>query len=150
MMDMNKRNVHVFPVAITLMVMAVFSQAAELNLNSQGGMGGELRDGVIIATGRMVCREAHTNFHVWMNAREDEGHPGHYLVRGKRDSQHEIRIRLEGEGWYPVPAGKQGVVHLGTEALVMFDVVADGKQYAAPDEYVLWVTGACYNSSQQK
>lgn len=150
MTEMNKRNVHVFPIAMTLMVMAGFSQAAELNLNSRGGIGGELRDGAIIATGRIVCREAHNRFHVWMNAREDKGRPGHYLVRGKRDSRNEIRIRLEGKEWVPVPAGQRGVERTGTDTQVMFDVVADGRQHADPDEYIFSVTGTCDNSSQQK
>ncbi len=42
---MNKRNVLLFPVAMTLMVMAGFSQAAELNLNTRGSMGGCYRTG---------------------------------------------------------------------------------------------------------
>ncbi|HII2567949.1 TPA: AfaD family invasin [Escherichia coli] len=146
MIEMNKKNVYMFPVAMTLMVMSGFSLAAELNLNSLGGMSGELRDGAIVATGRIVCQEAHTRLHVWMNAREDEGRPGHYLVRGKRDSRNEIRIRLEGKEWVPVPAGQRGVERTGTDTQVMFDVVADGRQHVDPDEYIFSVTGTCNNN----
>lgn len=150
MTEMNKRNVLLFPVAMTLMVMAGFSQAAELNLNTRGGIGGELQDGVIIATGRIICRDAHTRFHVWINAQEDKERPGHYLVRGKVDSRNEIRIRLGGKGWTPDTAGHLGMERPGTDDQAMFDVVTDSGQHAAPDEYVFSVTGTCYNSGQQK
>lgn len=146
MIEMNKKNVYMFPVAMTLMVMSGFSLAAELNLNSLGGMSGELRDGAIVATGRIVCQEAHTRFHVWMNAREDEGRPGHYLVRGKRNSRHEIRIRLGGEGWIPGSAGQQGIEFQGTDVQAMFNIVVDGRQHVDPDEYIFSVTGTCNNN----
>lgn len=147
---MNKRNVQWFPVAMTLVVMAGFSQAADLNLNTRRGMGGELQDGVIIATGRIICREAHTKFHVWINAHEDKERPGHYLVRGNRDRRNEIRIRVGGKGWTPVPGVHQGVERPGTGDQARFYLAADGMQHVAPDEYVFSVTGTCYNSGQQK
>nr|MCD3710457.1 adhesin [Escherichia coli] len=51
-----------------LMTIGGLSQAAEVNLVPQRGVTSNLPDGLRIATGRIVCREAHTGFHVWINA----------------------------------------------------------------------------------
>ncbi|ENA4257774.1 adhesin [Escherichia coli] len=142
---MNKRNVYIFSVGMMLMVIAVFSQAAELNLNSRGDVRSELRDGEIIATGRIACREVHDRFHIWVNTREDKRHPGHYLVRGEIDSLNEIRVRLGGKGWVPASTGQGGMERPGGDSHVIFDVLVDGRQHVAPDEYVFSVTGTCYN-----
>lgn len=144
--EMNKRNVHVLLIALMVMLMAVFSQAAELTLDSRREISGELRDGTKIATGRIVCRDAHTGFHIWMNVCEDEGRPGHCLIQGKHDNRHEIRVRIEGVGWLGAQEWKRGMVKNGTGEQAMFDVVSDGRQHVASDEYVYSITGNCTNN----
>ncbi|EPY5210443.1 AfaD family invasin [Klebsiella pneumoniae] len=140
-----KKNGYIYTLltGLAVMMMAGISQAAELNLDSRGVMSGELRDGTKLATGRIICREEHTGFHIWMNARQDEGRPGHYLIQGKQGSQHEIRARLEGEGWFVEQERQPGMVKSGTDDQAIFDVVADGIQQAVADEYVLTITGNC-------
>ncbi|EFD4923348.1 adhesin [Escherichia coli] len=126
-----------------VMMMAGVSQAAELSLDVRKAMGSELRDGERIATGRIICREVHTGFHVWMNAREDGGRPGHWLIQGKHGSRNELSVRLEGEGWSAVQEGRKGMIKAGSGELAMFDVVSDGRQRAGADEYVLSISGSC-------
>lgn len=136
---------HVLPgcLAVVMVMMAGVSQAAELSLDVRKAMGAELRDGEKIATGRIICREAHTGFYIRMNGYEDEGRPGHYLIQGKHDSRHELRVRVEGEGWSVVTEGERRLVKAGTEEQVVFDVVSDGSQRAGADEYVISVSGNC-------
>lgn len=119
-------------------------QAAELNMVPRHGMNGDLRDGTKIATGRITCREAHTGFMVWMNARQSESTPGHYIIQGRRDDRHELRVRIGGEGWSEsVTEGREGVVTHRPDEQAVFDVLADGDQHVSPDEYVYSVAGAC-------
>ncbi|EFA9626173.1 adhesin [Escherichia coli] len=125
---------------VVIVIMAGVSQAAELSLDVRKSAGVELRDGEKIATGRIICRESHTGFHVWMNGHEDEGHPGHYLIQGKHGSQNELRVRLEGEGL-------KGMA--GTTEQSVFDVVADGRQRAGADEYVFSVSGNCMGNDTE-
>ncbi|HFJ2168773.1 TPA: AfaD family invasin [Salmonella enterica] len=135
---------HVLPGCLAfVMMMSGFSQAAEVSLDVRKPAGSELRDGERIATGRILCREAHTGFYVWVNGREDEGRPGHWLIQGKHDSRNELRVRVDGEGWSVVTEGAQRLVKAGTEEGAVFDVAADGRQHAGADEYILSVSGSC-------
>ncbi|EIT0571509.1 AfaD family invasin [Escherichia coli] len=146
---MKKRvRMHVLPgcLVVVMVMMAGVSQAAELSLDVRKSAGSELRDGEKIATGRIVCRESHTGFHVWMNGREDEGRPGHWLIQGRHESRNELRVRVEGEGWSTITEGEHRLVKVGTEEQVVFDVVSDGRQRAGADEYVLSVSGGCVDS----
>ena len=132
--------------AVVMVMMAGVSQAAELSLDVRKSAGSELRDGERIATGRIICREAHTGFYILMNARGDEGRPGHWLIQGKHGSRNELRVRVEGEGWSVITEGEHRLVKAGTEEQVVFDVVSDGRQRAGADEYVISVSGGCVDN----
>lgn len=126
-----------------LMVMSGVSLAAELHLESRGGAGTQLRDGAKVVTGRIICREAHTGFHVWMNERQVDGREDRHVVRSK-DGRHEMRVRIGGDGWSSLKReGQKGVSRPGQEEQVIFDVMADGNQRIAPGEYLFSVGGAC-------
>ncbi|ELL8642929.1 adhesin [Escherichia coli] len=145
-----RKGMQVCTVAVLLMVMSGLSQAAELNIIPHKGMNGSLRDGAKVARGQIVCRGAHIGFYVWMNARQEGKGAGRYIVQGRRDSRHEIRVRLDGEGWSPVEEGQRGVLRLGMEEQAVFNVVADGDQYVPPDDYIFSVGGICINNAPQK
>ncbi|HAO7354462.1 TPA: adhesin [Escherichia coli] len=135
-----------------LMVMSGVSQAAELHLESRGGSGTQLRNGAKLATGRIICREAHTGFHVWMNERQVDGRAERYVVQSK-DGRHELRVRTGGDGWSPVKGeGGKGVSRPGQEEQVFFDVMADGNQEIAPGEYRFSVGEPvwCHRNKAQK
>lgn len=119
-------------------------QAASLAIVPRNGVNGELMDGMKIATGQVICREAHTGFLVWMNAQHQENNPGHYIILGQKNDRHELRVRIGGEGWSPsVVEGHEGTANYSQNEQVVFDVVVDGNQHVAQDEYVYSVTGAC-------
>lgn len=128
-----------------LMVMSGVSQAAELHLESRDPQSrhGQVRDGAKLATGRIICREAHTGFHVWMNERQVDGRAERHVVQSK-DGRHEMRVRIGGDGWSPLKGeGGKGVSRPGQEEQFFFDVMADGNQHIAPGEYLFSVGGAC-------
>ena len=129
--------------AAVMVMMATVSQAAELSFDVRKSAEAELQDGEVIATGRIICREAHTGFHVWMNTREDGGRPGHYLIQGKRGDRNELRVRLEGDSWSVVQDERKGMIKSGSDELAVFDVVSDGRQRAGADEYAFSVSGSC-------
>ena len=134
----------VLPGCLVVVMMSGFSQAAELSLDVRKSAGTELLDGEKIATGRIICREAYTGFYIWMNSREDERRPGHWVIQGKHDSRNELRVRVDGDGWSVATGGGRRLVKAGgTEEQAVFDVVADGRQRAGADAYILSVSGSC-------
>ncbi len=127
-----------------LVVLSGHLQAAELNIVPRHGMNSDLRDGMKIATGRIICREAHTGFQIWINTRQLENSQGHYIIEGKRDDRHGLRVRIGGEEWSPsVTEGHEGSVSHSKNEQAVFDVVVDGNQHVTPDEYVYSVAGIC-------
>ncbi|MUN05367.1 AfaD family invasin [Escherichia coli] len=130
---------------VVLIFVSSLSQAVEMNLDARNGMSGELRDGARMATGRILCREAHSEFHIWMNTQQVENRPGLYIVEGKYDPRHKIRVRLEGDGWLSSVLNEdQGVIKKDSAEQTVFDVVVDQNQSVAPDEYVFSVFGECF------
>ncbi|EHY5882437.1 adhesin [Escherichia coli] len=126
-----------------LMTIGGLSQAAEVNLVPQRGVTSNLPDGSRIATGRIVCREAHTGFHVWINAHPVGNRVGSYIIQGKQGRGHELRVRIDGDRWSPSVTKREGMVRHTQNEQAVFDVVADGKQHVVPDEYIYTVTGEC-------
>ncbi|HBC1707605.1 TPA: Dr family adhesin structural subunit [Escherichia coli] len=129
-------------VGVMLCVLAGVTQAAELNLYMRSGLTGTLRDGERISAGRLMCRDAHTGFQVSLKAAGQGEQAGHYVVTGKNDSRHELRVRIEGNNWHTDEEGK-GMMKSGTEEMVIFYIVADGQQKPAADSYVMQVSGSC-------
>lgn len=127
-----------------LLVVSSLSAAAEINLVSHRNTESQLRDGMKLATGRMTCRETHTGFHVWMNARQDGGRPEHYIVQNSKGIQHELRVRIGGNGWISsFGEAQRGIFRLGKEEQAIFDVIVDGDQKVIPGEYMLSISGEC-------
>ncbi len=127
-----------------LIALSVFSQAAEIELSLQHKNGGSLSDGTRMATGRILCRDSHSGFHVWMNAQKAEVQSAHYIIKGQLNNQHEMRVRLSGDGWYPSTTGEHnGIVKIGRDENAIFDILIDGNQNLTPDRYTLSLSGVC-------
>ncbi|WP_264373411.1 AfaD family invasin [Kosakonia radicincitans] len=90
-------------IATAICLPAAEAQAAEtipeVTLNIRPPQDTKLRDGTVIGRGRMVFQEAHSGYLVWLNAQKSTSAPGRYVLTGKRNSAHQLRIRLAGEGW---------------------------------------------------
>ncbi|HAY0106626.1 TPA: adhesin [Escherichia coli] len=130
--------------SILIMILSGVSQAVELEIYPQHNNGGSLSDGVRIAKGLIVCRDVHSGFHLWMNTQKAGGQSGHYTIKGQTNSQHEIRVRLSGDGWSPSTGEEQnGMVKIGNDERAIFDILVDGIQNVTPDEYIFHVKGEC-------
>lgn len=119
-------------------------QATELELYPQYNKGGSLADATRIAKGRIVCKNVHSGFHVWMNAKKAGEQPGHYIIKGQTNSQHEIRVRLSGDGWSPyVEKEGNGMVKTGNGEIAIFDILVDSDQNVVSDNYIFSLRGEC-------
>lgn len=137
-------------VLVLMMLTPTMSYTAELSIVPHKGINGALKDGVKVARGQIACRGAHAGFYVWMNAQQEGKSAERYIVRGSRDRQHQIRVRLRGEGWSPATEGQHGILRPDTDEQATFDVVIDGNQHVPSDDYIFSVGGACVNRTPQK
>ena len=108
---------------VVFLMIGGLSQAAEITLVSHRSTGSQLRDGMILATGRIICREIH------------------------KGNQGELRVRIGGNSWFSsLDEEWQGWIRLGKEKQVNFDVIVDGEQYIPPGKYIFSVSGKCMAS----
>lgn len=138
--------VGVLPLAVLLitslhMSMTPHAYAAddkpELHLSSRPITDTYLQNGLVIAHGRVICSEAHNGFQVWLNAPQNGSSPYQYVINGKNDSFHQLRVRIEQEGWAEDIKGGKGIIKLTGEEQVNFDIVVDGAQDVMPDQYII-------------
>lgn len=128
-------------IAAALCLPAAEVQAAEavpeVTLNIRPPQETTLRDGTVIGRGRMFFQAAHSGYLVWLNAQKSAPAPGRYVLTGKRNSAHQLRIRLAGEGWSGESKDRGGIVSTTSATRASFQIVIDGNQQAAADEYVI-------------
>ncbi len=140
--------IYVFLAGLVAIMITGGGQAAELSLDTNNRIShDELRDGTRLATGRIICREQHAEFQIWIHAREDAGHHGHYILQGIHGSHHELRVRVEGDGWSVATDEMRKMVKVGSESQATFAVVVDGGQQAFPDRYDFSIAGNCVNKT---
>lgn len=96
---------------------------------------GKVKDGARLSQGRLVFRGRHTGFQVWSEAPASGSQPGHYLLTGRENSGHVLRVRLGKAGWQPDAATGRGIKLYSAESVATFDVVADGDQTVMADRY---------------
>lgn len=139
-----KKGILVTVISTLMMASSGGVQAAELELYPQHNKGGRLDDGTRIATGLIICQDTHSGFHVWMNAQEAGEQSGHYIIKGQINTQHEIRVRFSGDGWSPyVGKERNGIARAGTDARAIFNILIDGGQDVASDNYIFSLRGEC-------
>lgn len=134
-------------IALPLLIVAAFclpatqAQAAEavpeVTLNIHPSQETKLRDGTVIGYGRIVFQAAHSGYLAWLNAQKSAPTPGRYVLTGKRDSAHQLRVRLAGEDWSGESKDRGGIVSTTSATRASFQIVIDGNQQAAADEYVI-------------
>ncbi|NCF08607.1 invasin [Kosakonia sp. MH5] len=139
--EMKKKIALPLLIATAICLPAAEAQAAEtipeVTLNIRPPQDTKLRDGTVIGRGRMVFQEAHSGYLVWLNAQKSTSAPGRYVLTGKRDSAHQLRIRLAGEGWSGENKDRGGIVRSTSATRASFQIVIDGNQQAVADEYVI-------------
>lgn len=105
-------------------------------------VGGMLPGNTIIGHGQISTTDTHGGFQVRGTTEQDSTHPGTYIIRGKNDAQHQLRVRLEKQDWQTVGTQDKGIYTRTTEPSADFDIVTDGNQRVSGDEYTLSLEGA--------
>lgn len=119
-------------------VRATEADSPELTLTSRPQQDSRLRDGAIIGSARVTYRPSHTGFRVWLEAEKSGTAPDRYVLRGKSSASHRLKVRLAGGIWQPDSTeSRSGVIRQTADEQVSVDIVADGNQEAAADEYVI-------------
>ncbi len=138
---MNKR-ILLF-IGCVIIFLANNSYALEMILKPRPLSRGDIVDGSIIATGRILCREPHTAFYVRSDELNISDGKLYYMLRGM-DGHTKIKLRLSGEGWSQIMTGDGvGMIKLSAEPSVNFDIAIDGNQRIIPDRYQLTLLGGC-------
>ncbi|OSN03522.1 AfaD family invasin [Lonsdalea iberica] len=101
-----------------------------------------VKDGMRLGQGTLVSHEAHAGFRLWSEVQSSSFLTGHYVLSGKQDGEHKLRIRLvprdliaEGN-----PASSEMVLNTRDDR-VTFDILADGEQRVEADRYRLDISG---------
>lgn len=118
-------------------------EAPQLTVVEGGGSrAGELKDGVQLGQGVLFSQGEHTGFQVWSDVQGVGVDPARYTLTGGQNGANTLKVRLEGGGWSVALAGGKGVVLTTTDNRVSFNVVVDGNQQVAADQYPFVLSAA--------
>ena len=115
----------------------------ELSMVTLPVVSSHVEDRQVIAHGYISSSENHGGFQVWLDAASLANEPDRYVITGKYDRQHELRIFIGRDGWQPVKGGR-GIVMLTGDSQAEFDVMADGAQDVSGDEYRVVIHASHY------
>lgn len=102
---------------------------------------GLVSNGQRLGHGTVSFNRAHTGFRVWIDGRWSSDRPGSYILVGKYNPEHKLRVRLEGDGWAPDSENSKGIVNYSRDDMVHFYALVDGDQFIQADMYSLQVSG---------
>lgn len=101
-----------------------------------------VKDGMRLGQGILVSHGAHAGFQLWSETQTSSLPAGHYVLSGKQDGAHKLRILLVPRGIVPEEnLGSMKMVLNTTGDRVTFDVLADGEQRVEADRYMLDIRG---------
>ena len=109
----------------------------KMQLSARPLSGTYLQNGTVIGHGTVSYSGVHSGFEVWLDAPQNGGRPGHYVIRGKNNVSHLLHIRLEQEGWAADIKGGKGILLLTGEEQANFDIVVNDAQDVMPDQYAI-------------
>lgn len=132
----------VLMISLILLMSGMVQAAPEVSLTARSQGDTHLRDGARVAEGRVLVREAHTGMRVWLEAMKSGEDPARYILSGSNRPAHQLRVRLQVRDAEPDRRDRQGLILLTPEPQIRYEVVADGDQKVAADEYGLTVHAA--------
>lgn len=132
----------VLMISFGLLMSGMAQAAPEVSLTARTQGDTRLRDGALVAEGRVSVREAHTGVQVWLEAVKSGEAPARYVLSGSNRPAHQLRVRLQVRDAEPDHRDGQGLILHTPEPQVRYEVVADGDQKVAADEYGLTVHSA--------
>ncbi|MFP1832554.1 AfaD family invasin [Lonsdalea quercina] len=101
-----------------------------------------VKDGMRLGQGTLVSHEAHAGFRLWSEVQTSSFPTGHFVLSGKQNDAHKLRIRLVPRGLTAEGSPGSSEMVLNTkDDRVVFDVIADGEQRVEADHYRLDISG---------
>jgi len=104
----------------------------------------EIHDGSIIAKGKVIIQDAHAGVQIWMDAPQSSEAANRYLLIGKNNPAHQLRVCIQQPAGIPDRYHGNGIIIASVDRVVDFEIVVDGKQQFSPDEYELRVMASDY------
>ena len=119
-----------------------------LRPSGQMQMAGMLGDERVIATGSVSVTRSSVddNIVVWLNALQDGGHGGRYIITGKNNENNKLRVKLKAEDSHS-DNNSGGIVFTGNRFTRTFEIVADGEQKITSDVYPINLQAGIETSS---
>ncbi|MEG0868513.1 MAG: AfaD family invasin [Hafnia sp.] len=114
----------------------------DLTASMRTNLNASVHDGEKIGRGQIFHQGEHVGFQVWLDAMKSGSAPERYVIRGRNNPSHELRVVLGQDGWVPDDKEGRGIIKLTSEPQAVFDIVADGNQTLEPDEYSVMIYGA--------
>lgn len=132
----------VLMISLSLLMSGMVQAAPDVSLTAHTQGDTRLRDGARVAEGQVSVREAHTGVRVWLEAVKSGDAPARYVLTGRNRPGHQLRVRLQVGDAEPDHRDGLGLILYTPEPQVRYEVVADGDQKVATDEYGLTVHAA--------
>lgn len=102
---------------------------------------GHVVDGQRLGRGAIVFHDAHTGFQVWSDEQKSGDRPERYVLAGSNNTDHKLRVRLEGDNWQPDDKSGKGITLYSGDEVGHFYIVVDGEQTISADRYSFKVSG---------
>jgi len=124
--------------------MATAAEAPQLMLQmKQSLLAGNIKDGMRLGQGMIISHSEHAGFSIWSDKTSAALRAGHFLLRGKREAAHILKVRLEPKGINAAETPDGQGMHFNTsDTRVSFNIIADGDQSPQADSYTLDINAA--------
>lgn len=131
---------------LVLTMISVFQARAneskpDLTVSMRPHLSSRVHGGERIGSGQITHRGAHVGFQVWLDGMASGGAPERYVMRGRNNPSHELRVLIGQDGWIPDSKDGRGIIKQTGEPQASFDIIVDGEQVIEADEYSMAVYG---------
>ncbi|EGO1504648.1 AfaD family invasin [Salmonella enterica] len=137
----------VIAVLLVLTTIPVFQAQADeskpdLTVSMRPHLSSTVHGGEKIGSGQITHQGAHVGFQVWLEGvTSGGGAPERYVLRGRNNPGHELRVLIGQDGWIPDSKDGRGIIKQTGEPQASFDIIIDGEQVIEADEYSMTVYG---------
>lgn len=131
---------------LVLTTISVFQVRADeskpdLTVSMRPNLSSIVHGGEKIGSGQITHRGAHVGFQVWLEGMTSGGGSERYVMRGRNNPSHELRVLIGQDGWIPDSKDGRGIIKQTGEPQASFDIIIDGEQVIEADEYSMTVYG---------
>ncbi|WP_370605675.1 AfaD family invasin [Citrobacter braakii] len=136
---------------LVLTTISVFQARADeskpdLTVSMRPHLSSTVHGGEKIGSGQITHQGAHVGFQVWLEGVTSGGAPERYVLRGRNNPGHELRVLIGQDGWIPDSKDGRGIIKQTGEPQASFDIIIDGEQVIEADEYLMTVYGVYLES----